>query len=153
MGISAVILSVALVVFPTIQWAKVVLTLRWWARGVFAIPLTMGFEDDYARESHWSDHSSDFGNISDVEYEKLADDFFGRPKTKAIMECFRSSGDLVRYDSTTNEIGILRSDRVIRTYYKPKFCWQLTAAERLRGKCHKQKTHLHYAKKQCGRTF
>jgi len=116
---------------------------------MFAIPLTMGFADKDRRLTHYGDHGADFGTITVHEYERLADNFLGKPKPATARDCIRRDGDMVRYDRATNELGILSSAKVIRTYFRPTFCWAATPAQRARGKCHKQGSHDAYARKLC----
>jgi hypothetical protein len=36
-----------------------------------------------------------------------------------LLETIRPNGDVVRYDPTTDEFGVVNADGTIRTYYKP----------------------------------
>lgn len=103
--------------------------------------------------THFADHAHDFGAATDIEYEEMADIFLGGPAPIGAFECTRKHGDLVRYDPATNVLGVLAVDKTIHTYFKPKFCWQATPEQVARLKCHNQKTHLDYVKKQCHRGF
>lgn len=111
--------------------------------------MTKGFRNEIFRLSHYGDHASDFGAKSEIEYEQMADRFLGGPKLPGMFECKRKKGDIVRYNPATNELGVLSISRVIHTYYKPKFCSTATPEQIARRKCHRQKTHLDYAKKIC----
>ena len=115
--------------------------------------LTKGFISADQCLLHFEDHSNDFGAKDASEYEQMADIFLGGPAPVGAFECDRPQGDLVRYDPKNNVLGILMIDGTIHTFFKPVFCWQATAEQRLRLKCHKQKSHLAYVKKQCKRTF
>jgi len=112
-------------------------------------PLTKGFQDDARRLTHYADHANDFGATSEIDYEHMADEFLSGAKPPGAFECTRKKGDLVRYDPSTNELGVLSKDSYIRTYFKPKFCSHATPLEIAMRKCHKQKTHLDYVKKIC----
>jgi hypothetical protein len=136
-----------------IKWSTVATCLRWWIKGMFAIPLTKGFADRTRRLTHYGDHAKDFGAADDVQYEQMADIFLGRAVPAGAFECYRIGGDLVRYDPATNELGILAMTGTIHTYFKPKFCRHATPLELAQRKCHKQKTHLDYVKKLCTQTF
>lgn len=80
--------------------------------------LTKGF-DPLELADHFKRHGNKFGVKTAIEYELLADQFLGGPKTTACVECQRAQGDIVRYDYNTEEFGVLSSNRVIRTYFKP----------------------------------
>jgi pyocin large subunit-like protein len=85
------------------------------------VPLTNGFIDAILRQDHFKRHGSDFGARDAVRYEEMADTFLGSPLTAETLECTRASnGDIVRYNPTTDEFGVLSSSRTIKTYYKPK---------------------------------
>ena len=131
----------------------IVTCFRWWTRGMFAIPLTKGFADYNRRLTHYGDHAKDFGAANDIQYERMADVFLGSPAPVGAFECYRPGGDLIRYDPTTNELGILAPTGIIHSYYKPKFCKHATAIEIARRKCHRRKTHLEYVKRLCTQTF
>jgi len=68
---------------------------------------------------HHSRHHADFGLIGPDEYQNLADNFLGSPKSNDVHECVRTDGDIVRYNPLTNEFGVMSADRTILTYYKP----------------------------------
>ena len=75
------------------------------------------------------------------DYESLADKFMSSPLTATMRQCKRVGGDIVRYDSATDEFGILDSTGVIRSYYRPD------------PKRHGEKTNLDYWKRECNRIF
>lgn len=116
---------------------------------VFGSLLTRGFLSDAQRIAHYGKHSKHFGASNDIEYERLADQFLGGSAPAGAFECTRKKGDLVRYNPTTNELGVLSKGRVIHTYFKPKFCSDATPQEIARKECHREKTHLDYVKKLC----
>jgi len=134
-----------------IKWRRVICCIRWWGNGVFAVPSTACFRNRILRNEHFGWHKIDFGAKTVIEYEVMADRFFGKAKTTGMVECpsKKNADDTVRYDPTTNEYGVITKLRIIRTYYTPRFC--STAPDLLRkvGKCHKRKTHLEYAKSTC----
>ena len=126
---------------------------RWWSAGIFAIPHTNGFRDTGLRFQHWSDHSSDFGGLTVLEYERMADEFLSMPRLRArLFECSRPRNQaLVRYDLTTDSFGILSRDGTIQTFFKPVPCAMLPAALRGIKKCHGFSTNLEYAEDACSR--
>lgn len=97
--------------------------------------LTKGFDPDLLQD-HFKRHGKDFKVSTAQEYQELADKFLGGPVGKTERECLKANGDKIRYNDYTNEYGVLRSDGVIRTYYKPK----------LRGKF---RTFIDYFEAKC----
>jgi pyocin large subunit-like protein len=57
--------------------------------------------------------------VNATTYEQLADMFLEGPRSTTTLEKIRSNGDKLRYDSKTNEFGILSSAGVIKTYFIP----------------------------------
>jgi filamentous hemagglutinin len=68
---------------------------------------------------HFERHGADFGAISPSEYERMASDILRQSNPEVALEKIRKNGDIVRYNPSTEEFGILSKDGVIRTYYKP----------------------------------
>ncbi|WP_221119613.1 hemagglutinin repeat-containing protein [Rhizobium lentis] len=70
-------------------------------------------------QDHYNRHGNDFGAKSAAEYQAQAKAFLGGPIAPGILEKIRSNGDIVRYNPTTDEFGVVSSGGIIRTYYKP----------------------------------
>jgi pyocin large subunit-like protein len=100
-------------------------------------------------KSHWGDHWDDFAVANAVRYEHLADRFLSGPKVASYFECNRSRGDLVRYNPSTNELGVISKDGIIRTYFKPVRCASLPAALSGIKKCHNAPTNMQYVESLC----
>jgi hypothetical protein len=93
------------------------------------VPLiTQGFADSFERAKHFDKHVTrrqEFAFATASEYEEAADRFLGEPLDPSTTEqCFRtkrdgSTGDMIRYNRVTQELGILRRDGVIWTYFIP----------------------------------
>lgn len=87
------------------------------------MPTVSGFESPVELAEHYKKHvikRKEFGIISKAEYDAMAKAFLSAPLSADFEECIRSrEGDLIRYNKATNEFGVLRSDGVIRTYFKP----------------------------------
>ena len=95
---------------------------------------------------HFNKHASLLGLQSALEYEQMASDFLVNQKGRTVVECTRkSNGDLLRFDSTSEEFGVISGNGVIRTYYKLVYCGSL---RHIKG-CHKQPTHLAYFQREC----
>lgn len=104
--------------------------------GTITVPYTQGFAAGFLLD-HFTRHASDFNATSAEEYELLADQFLGSPLNPPVLECYRvGNGDLVRFDPSTNEFGVLAMSRVIRTYYvrRPSTVSSLSYFERQCGK-------------------
>jgi hypothetical protein len=90
------------------------------------VPLRFATEEDLAE--HFESHvifKREFDVTTKEEYLALADAFLGSPLDPATThECIRlrkdgTPGDKIRYNSVTQEFGILSVANVIRTYYIP----------------------------------
>jgi RHS repeat-associated protein len=70
---------------------------------------------------HFKNHGLDFGPITKEEYLRKAQSFF--QLTPEGLDVFvntrKSDGALVFYRQSTNEFGVVTTDGVIKTYYKP----------------------------------
>ena len=49
----------------------------------------------------------------------MADDFTTGIKGPNIQELVRGNGDIIRFNATTGEYGVVSKGGIIRTYYKP----------------------------------
>jgi hypothetical protein len=78
-----------------------------------------GFASEAQFLDHFARHGNDFGAMTSDEYAQRADKFLNRAASAGTLETVRPNGDIVRYDPTTDEFGIVKSDGTIRTYYKP----------------------------------
>ena len=80
-----------------------------------------GFLARIDRDDHFQNHVGEFDPPfgSAEEYEKAAIAFLTAPLTGAIMEGVRRNGDIVRYDTGSNEFAICDRDGILLTYYKP----------------------------------
>ena len=82
--------------------------------------LTKGFENPLALSDHFTKHGARLGIADESTYLVRADNFLGRQKSPTAHEFQRLwNSDLVRYDPTTEEFGVLDKDGYIKTYYKP----------------------------------
>ncbi len=131
---------------------KLRICARWWFAGVFAMPRANGFQTKARRQAHFADHGGDFGNCTIVEYEQMADHFLTEPLRAGVIECRRrSSGALIRYDQTTGAFGILSTDGIIRTYFKPIPYWRIPPGYVLPGNCHGHLDNVAYFHAECAR--
>ncbi len=116
---------------------------------------TKGFLNTRQLNRHFSEHGADFGASNITDYQEMADVFLGGSKAAYVEECTRSKGDTVRYDPTTEAYGIIDSNNVIRTYFKPVPCSSLSvsirAAVKSVGRCHGYTDNLTYFQQECKR--
>jgi hypothetical protein len=117
---------------------------------------TNGFLNRRQMHLHFSAHGGDFGASNAEDYERDADMFLGGSSPLgSVMECLRSKGDRMRYDPTTQALGVIDARGVIRTYFKPIPCVTVPAsvrpAMRRTGKCHKYATNLAYFQAECAK--
>lgn len=85
------------------------------------MPQTNGFQNSVALTDHFVKHRDDFGVTTEAQYEQLADVFCGGPMDANTTQHIRSSdGAILRYNSVTNEFGVVGTDGCIRTYFKPR---------------------------------
>jgi filamentous hemagglutinin len=105
--------------------------------------ITKGFNPSDLAD-HFKKHvtlRNEFSAATMYDYQSLADQFMSAPRSPTVHECVRAGGDIVRYDSSTEEFGILDKDGVIRSYFKPD------------PARHGEATNLDYWKKECKRIF
>jgi hypothetical protein len=86
---------------------------------------THGFRTERLKLRHFQDHIEDDGDFpcaTPDEYEEMADEFCGKPPTPTMRVYTRRYGDkaggVVRWDTATDEYGVVNSDGYISTYFK-----------------------------------
>ncbi len=83
---------------------------------------TLGFRPGLLTQ-HWALHYAEFPSLTtEAEYEEAADRFLTKPLDRDTLECYRTRPDgtrgaRVRYNTVTQEYGILGQDNYIRSYY------------------------------------
>ena len=98
----------------------------------------MPFVDQAERDDHFVKHGADFGVGTPEDYEALADAFLAGPRGPSTMEYTRSRGDRIRYDTQTDEFGVVSVNGVVRTYFRP-----------VPGVTHRYSTNLEYFNRTC----
>jgi pyocin large subunit-like protein len=93
---------------------------------------------------HFYKHRADFVVRTERDYELEAERFLLSPMRPTLLECNRTGGDLVRYDTATEEFAVLSNTGLIRTYYKPVPC-----IVRLVPSCHGEPDNIQYFRKTC----
>jgi pyocin large subunit-like protein len=97
---------------------------------------------------HYAKHRTDFAVATDKEYERLADLFLTGPPHPNLKKCNRKHGDLVRYDTVTQEYGVLAGGGIIRTYFKPIPCASLPVGAPPLS-CHEFPNNVEYFLNSC----
>jgi len=97
---------------------------------------------------HWARHRIDFAVLTDKDYERLAEQFLAKPQAPHILECTRSLGDLIRYDTITTEYAVLARGGAIRTYFKPVPCSSIPAGLP-KVRCHGYANNIEYFNNTC----
>jgi len=103
---------------------------------------TRGFSTEFDLDDHFLRHGAEFKALSAEQYEFMADFFLGSVRKLTTLECIRPGGDLVRFDQLSGEFGVLRKDRVIRTYYIL-----------FPGITHHMPSNIDYFRRQCAQRF
>jgi len=68
---------------------------------------------------HFGDHGADFGYTTEQQYLNGARNFLEKPLTSTTQSFISNEGTYFRYDTATNEFGIINQYGGISTYYKP----------------------------------
>lgn len=89
-----------------------------------ALNHTIGFRNAAAKHNHYQKHIIEKGEFvcADAdEYEERADTFLGKPAGGTIREYVRKNadqfGDVIKWDTATNEYGVVDSSGTILTYF------------------------------------
>ena len=100
-----------------------------------------GFIDREQKEDHFLNHKDEFQPPfkSSDEYEAKAIEFLTRQPWDTMLECVRRNGDVIRFDTRTDEFAICDRDGHLKTYYKPDTYW------------HRQESNLAYFRGQCAK--
>ena len=78
-----------------------------------------GFRSRRAFDEHYQKHGREFGNISQDEYLRLAQELRDAPVRGDILEAVKPGGIVTRFDRRTGHFGAYNSDRTIRTFFIP----------------------------------
>lgn len=101
---------------------------------------TNGFPDRLWAQQKFEDHGRLLGVDTLEEYVERSDRFLGAPLAEhpGVEECQRPTGEWVRYNLRTMEIGFMSGDRFLLTYY-------ISEPNRRPGR-----TFREYCEAQCG---
>jgi hypothetical protein len=105
---------------------KVLILPRFWLRLWHSHTvsfLAVFFRNLTEYQDHCLRHRVEVGAKDCPDYENKALEFLTQPPTSSMHECKRIHGDVVRYDSITDEFAVFSFDGFIRTYFKPTVAW------------------------------
>lgn len=80
-----------------------------------------GFRGPRQLDEHYAKHGPEFGNISKLEYLRLAQELRDAPFLPGgpILEARRADGIFTRFDRRKGYFGAYNPDRTIRTFFIP----------------------------------
>jgi pyocin large subunit-like protein len=78
-----------------------------------------GFRSQAQFDEHYQKHGTEFGNISQSEYLRLAQELRDAPVGGSILEIKRQDGQFSRFDRRHSYFGAYNPDRTIRTFFIP----------------------------------
>lgn len=82
----------------------------------FANAITLNF--------HFDKHKNEFSFASEIEYQMAADMFMSGPIIPPVRECFRATGDRVRFDRKTGWLAIEAPTGFLKTFHCPSQKWK-----------------------------
>ncbi len=97
--------------------------LRTWL-GLLLATLTLvaagpGFRSQAQFDEHYQKHGREFGNITQAEYLRLAQELRDAPAGGQILEAIKPGGVISRFDRRNGYFGAYNRDRTIRTFFIP----------------------------------
>jgi pyocin large subunit-like protein len=78
-----------------------------------------GFRTQRQLEEHYQKHAREFGQISQAEYLRLAQELRDAPAGGPILEAIKPGGIVTRFDRRGGYFGAFNPDRTIRTFFIP----------------------------------
>jgi pyocin large subunit-like protein len=78
-----------------------------------------GFRSQAQFDEHYQKHGAEFGNISQPEYLRLAQELRDARVGGPILEIKRQDGQFSRFDRRHKYFGAYNPDRTIRTFFIP----------------------------------
>jgi pyocin large subunit-like protein len=78
-----------------------------------------GFRTQAQFNEHYQKHGREFGNISQAEYLRLAQELRDAPVGGPILEAVKPGGVISRFDRRKGYFGAYNPDRTIRTFFIP----------------------------------
>jgi pyocin large subunit-like protein len=78
-----------------------------------------GFRSQRQFDEHYQKHGREFGNISQAEYLRFAQDLRDALVGGPILEAIKPGGVISRFDRRKGYFGAYNPDRTIRTFFIP----------------------------------
>ena len=78
-----------------------------------------GFRSQRQFDEHFQKHGREFGNISQADYLRLAQELRDAPVGGLILDARKPGGIDTRFDRTHGYFGAYNADRTIRTFFIP----------------------------------
>jgi pyocin large subunit-like protein len=78
-----------------------------------------GFRSQAQFDEHYQKHGTEFGNISQSKYLRLAQELRDAPVGGPVLEIKRQDGQFSRFDRRHGYFGAYNPDRTIRTFFIP----------------------------------
>lgn len=78
-----------------------------------------GFRTRRQFDEHYQKHGREFGNITQAQYLKLAQELRDAPSGGPILEAIKPGGVISRFDRRTGYFGAYNRDGTIRTFFIP----------------------------------
>jgi hypothetical protein len=78
-----------------------------------------GFRSQRAFTEHYQKHGREFGNISQQEYLRMAQELRDAPVGGPVLEALKPAGVFTRFDRRSGAFGAYNPDRTIRTFFIP----------------------------------
>lgn len=79
----------------------------------------VGFRSRNQLDEHFAKHGAEFGNISEDEYLRAAQQLRERPAGGDVLEIVRDDGSVSRFDRSSGAFLAFNRDGTIRTFFKP----------------------------------
>lgn len=79
----------------------------------------IGFRSDERLEEHYQKHGREFGDISQAEYLRRAQELRDAPVGGPVLELKRSDGVITRFDKESGSFIAFDPDLIIRTFFRP----------------------------------
>ena len=89
--------------------------------GLLLLASGPGFRSRAQLDEHYAKHGTEFGNISEQDYLRLAQELRDAlaPPGGPILEARRPNGEFSRFDRRHGYFGAYNPDRTIRTFFIP----------------------------------
>lgn len=79
----------------------------------------IGFRNRERLEEHYRKHGAEFGQISQAEYLRLAQELRDASVGGSVLELLRADGVITRFDRESGAFIAFDPDRIIRTFFRP----------------------------------